>query len=82
MEDLAHHSSIRKMTDVQKPSAIPDHRGSLLSPGRRLVHGGHEWCPAHQHIGSAPRLTPCIPYIHDSSAGASEQEETFDGVNT
>lgn len=57
MEDLAHHPSIKKMTDVEKPSAIPDHRGSLLSPGRSPVRGGHDWCQAHQHMGSAPRLT-------------------------
>lgn len=64
MEDLAHHPSIRKMTYVEKPSAIPDHRGSLLSPGRSPVHSGQEpcaqwdWCQAHQHIGSAPHLNP------------------------
>lgn len=22
------------------------------------MHGGHDWCQAHQHIGSAPHLTP------------------------
>lgn len=58
MEDLAHHPSIRKMTDLEKPSAIPGRRGSLLSPDGSPVYAGHDWCQAHQHIGSAPCLTP------------------------
>lgn len=58
MEDLAYHPSIAKMTYVAKPLATPGHGRCLLSAHRSPGHGERCWCCIHQHIASAPYLTP------------------------